>query len=370
MRRLSLLFIAPITAALAVLAVACNNPTSRLPTTPSPPGFAGLQISGPSSIAPGQSAQYTALVSLQDGTTKSSSPATALRWTAGNSLLQVNAAGVATAGQQLGDATILAIIGGGGNSGFGTKEVVVVPDGTYRMVGIVSEVGDPDIRVPGARVTVSPGSLVTTTDFEGRYRLYGVPANATVQVTKEGYLPSSESVQLSAHATRDFSLDLTGTRLSLNGPYTLVIDISGRCSNAGPLSPALQRRSYEAVLTQVGATVEVTLTEPRFRLNTIGGGGRFGGRVDAGGASFLLPDYDPYYYPYYAPSYYPGIAERLSDGSFLVIQGSAVTTGSAAGLSGEMDGSLSNWDSRFPRGDLSPRASCVSATARFTLTPR
>lgn len=369
MRRLSFI-IAPAAAAFVGLAVACNSPTSSLPTTPSPPGFAGLQISGPGSIAPGQAAQYTALISLQDGTTKSSSPGTPLRWSAGSSLLQVNAAGIVTAGQQLGDATILAVIGGGGNSGFATKEVVVVPDGTYRMVGIVSEGGDPASRVANARVTVSPGSLVTTTDFEGRYRLYGVPANATVQVTKEGYLPSSESVQLSAHSTRDFSLDLTGPRLSLNGPHTLVIDISGKCSGNGPLLPALQRRSYEAVLTQLGAAVEVTLTEPRFRLNTIGGGNRFAGRVDATGATFLLPDYDSYYYPYYAPSYYPGIAERLSDGSFLVIQGAAVTTGSAAGLSGEMAGTFSNWDSRFPRGGLSPLTSCASSNARFSLTPR
>ena len=369
MRRLWLLVFAPTAAVLAGLAVAaCNDPVSRLPTLPSPPGISGLQISGPDSIAPGQTVQYNAVIRFADGTVKVSSPGTALQWVA-TPLLQVKSAGLVTAGQLRGDAAIAVTTGGGAARIVATRELVVVPDGTYRMVGIVSDAGDSASRVANARVTVSPGSLATTTDFEGRYRLYGVPANATIQVTKDGYLPFSESVQLSAHSTRDFSLDFTGPRLSLNGPYTLVIDFTGRCSS-GPLSPALQRRSYDAVLNQSGSTVEVTLTEPRFRLNTIGGGNKFSGRVEATGATFLLPYYDPYYYLYYAPSYYPGIAERLNDGSFLIIQGSTVTTGSAAGLSGEMAGSLANWDSRFPRGNSGPLTSCASSNARFTLTPR
>ena len=369
MRRLSYVVGTLALAGLAGLIAACSEPTSRSPTTPSPPGVLSMVIIGPSTIAPGQSAQFTVEIRMADGTTKIPSPGTAVQWSTSGPLLQVNAAGLATVGQLRGDVTITAAVGTGNNRRQATKEVVILPSGTFRMVGFVSEAGFSTVPVASARVEVTPGSLVATTSFDGTYRLYGVPPDANVQVTKSGYFPFTQAIQLTAHSTRNFPLALSGTRLSLAGPYTLTMDLAGVCSSSRPLPVALQRRTYDAVLTQNGASAEVVLTEPRFRLNSLGQGNRFSGRVDSTGATFALPSFDAYYYPYYG-STYPSIAERLADGTILVAQGTAVTTGSAAGLSGNMDAGFYNWDSRFPASNSTVLGFCVSQAARFTLTPR
>ena len=53
------------------------------------------------------------------------------------------------------------------------KEVIVVPSGTYRLTGVVSEVGFPTSPVRDARVDVASSSNgpSTTTGDDGRYRL-------------------------------------------------------------------------------------------------------------------------------------------------------------------------------------------------------
>jgi hypothetical protein len=65
--------------------------------------------------------------------------------------------------------------------------------------------------------------------------------------------------------------------------------------------------------------------------------------------------------------YYPDVVERLSDGTILLVAGSVRTTGTAAGLFGQLDGELSHY-SAFPNGAL--LGTCVSKLHRFALTPR
>jgi hypothetical protein len=224
----------------------------------------------------------------------------------------------------------------------------------------------------GARVEVVGGTPVvaTTTDPDGRYRLYGVPRIADIRVTRDGYGPYVQSVQLVEHATQNFQLALSGTRLDLAGPYTLAIDAA--CATSTPVPADLRHRIYPASMTQSGSTLEVVLEEPsRFRINAARRGDRFTGRVDAAGATFSLGDN---FYPYYGPSYdpltYPTIVERLSNGTFLGMDGTARTTGSRRGLSGNLQGFLLQYDSTFPSIPLRLLGSCYSTTHRFTLTPR
>ena len=220
------------------------------------------------------------------------------------------------------------------------------------------------MAVSAARLTVSPGSLSTVTDFSGGYTLYGVPADAVITVTKSGYAELSQAIRLASHATQNFRLVITGQRVMLAGNYTLTIDIAGSCSSAFPLSPALQRRTYDAVMAQNGSELAVTLTENRFKTNSFGYGNRFTGRAGTAGASFYLGPFDLYYY------YYPNVAERLPDGTVLVPSGEATTTGSAAGLSGTLKGSIYLWDATFPLHNSAGLGYCNSATTQFTLTPR
>ena len=140
-----------------------------------------------------------------------------------------------------------------------------------------------------------------------------------------------------------------------------------------PAPPPCLRISSTAgttpVVTQNGPVLDVTLTEPIFRINSTSRGNRFSGRAGAAGAIFTLESYYSYYYSYYGPIGYPNVAERLSNGTFLVVDGLAVTTGSAAGLSGQMSGGFANFDSRFPTSAFF-LGGCFSSSLQFTLTPR
>lgn len=368
MRRQSLIAGTLIVIVLAGLIAACNNPVSVLPTTPPSPTVSAVQVIGPDTLAPGQSAQFTALSRLSDGTTKAPASGTFVQWTASGGL-QVSPSGVVTAPQQAGEGFVTAAIGTGSARRQSTRQIVIVPDGTYRVVGAVTEADFPAVPIIGARVEAFPGSIAATTDANGQYRLYGVPASATMTVTKAGYATLSQSVQLTAHVTRHFLLALVGPRLVLAGPYTLTLDATGNCGGSRPLASSLQRRTYDATLTQVGPDVTVSLTEARFRTNTRGFGNRFFGRADGAGATFYLAPFDAYYY-YYDPTYHPSVAERLSDSSILTPYGSAVTSGSAAGLSGTMNGGLQLWDARFPAFNTNILSFCSSTAIHFALTPR
>jgi len=358
--------------ALLALVVACDKHASGTPTSPSTPTtglptVSSLEINGPASMAPGQSAQFTAIAHLSNSV---STEPTTVRWISSPSdFLRVDQSGYATAGPINGGAAVTADITVAGTSGGvlrASKSVIVLPDGTFRMVGLVTDAEFSSAPVAGALVEVTPGSLSATTDSDGFYRIYGVPPNAEVRVTANGYQPLVQALGLTSHARQDFGLTLSGARLNLSGTYTLAIDVDDGCPGSTPLAPDLQHRRYDAVLTQSGLTLDVMLTEPRFRL-TGGRGNRFRGRVDGSGASFSLGYYDPG--DWGLDPTYPDVAERLPNGTFLIVSGTAVTTGSAAGLSGTLDlGGLSNFDSRYPEGAFE-LGSC-GGKHRFTLTPR
>lgn len=102
MRRLSFITGNLIVVVLAGLIVACNNPVSVIPTTPLTPSVSAVLIVGPDTLAPGQSAQFTAQVRLSDGTTKLPAAGTVVQWSASGGL-QVSPLGVVSAPQQVGE---------------------------------------------------------------------------------------------------------------------------------------------------------------------------------------------------------------------------------------------------------------------------
>jgi hypothetical protein len=354
--------------AIAALIVACEDPVTRLPARPSPLALAGIEISGPDRVAPGAATQFTALIRLADGTKKAASADTRVQWTTSDGqLLRVDASGLVTAQQRMGDATLSASVArGGGASGTfqSAKEVTVLPDGTFRVVGTVRDAELPTLTVFGARVEVTPGPLTTTTGFDGRYTLYGVPADAELRITRDGYEPSVQHLQLTANATRDFQLTPTnGPRPTPSGPFTLAVDITGTCTG---LPPDLQHRRYEAVITLNGTTLEVKLTEPRFKLSG-GQGNRFFGRLDATGATFFLSSYFSYYYYYYSD-----LAEQLPDGTVLEIWGQVTMRATTAGMSGQLSpyGGINHWDSGFPTNARYLGGCATQSAIVLTLTPR
>jgi hypothetical protein len=324
-----------------------------------------LSISGPASLTPGQSVQFSATLHFSDGSTKTATSDPNLRWRSSNTaVLQVSSAGLVTATDVRGEAILRA--DWTQPSRTGSKEIVVLPDGTFRLVGGITEQEIPTAVIAGARVEAFPGGAVATTTAGGQYRLYGVPADATIRVTADGYVPAERRVQLTSHAVQNIDLTLSGSRLVLAGRYTLTVDVSGACGGQRPLPADLQHRVYEALVAQTGGSVTVTLTEPRFKLNASGQGNRFTGWASASGVTFNLQPYSSYYY--YTGASYPSVAERLADGTHFVPAGAVVATGSPMILSGPLvNAYLSQWNSTFPGGSL--LADC-SAPAQLTLTRR
>ena len=347
------------------LAATCGEPESRNPARPSAASLSSVEVSGPDSIAPGESAQYVASVRLNDGTRKTPTAESGLRWRSSNSMIRVESAtGLATAISATGESFLTAMVG----TRQATKEVIIVPAGTFRLVGRVMDEEYPTAPVPGARIEVLPGGASTLSDNDGRFRLYGVPPDAELQITATGYSPSVQPVQLVKHTTRDFRIAATGPRPNLAGAYELSIDVTGSCS---ALPEDLQHRRYQAAISQDGVTLDVRLTEPRFRIDSGPRGDRFFGEARPGGALFDLPNdfYD--YYGFYTFGY-PNVVERLSDGTFLVISGRVVTTGSAAGLSGMLTEGygLLRYGSKFPSVAQYLGGCDLKSAIQFTFSPR
>jgi hypothetical protein len=117
-----------------------------------------------------------------------------------------------------------------------------------------------------------------------------------------------------------------------------------------PLAEELRRRSYQAVVTQAGSRLEVTVTGPPLASD------RFSGNLTLTGANFLI---DWGYYDIHSQ-----LTERLEDGAYLTIWGNATTSSSPSGLSGPFSGGLEH----FTYPPWTGRGSCAGAT--FSLTRR
>lgn len=352
----------------AGLLVACDNPESRNPLSPSTPRITGVELIGPTTLAPGQSAAYSVRTRLSDGTQKTAAPNT-VRWNYDSQFILIDASGLATAQEKTGDTLIRATVQGVNSPT--SREVTIQPAGTFRVVGRVFDADSPSTPIPGARVEATPGPIVTTTDANGQYKLYGVSADPTIRVSLSGYANIEMNLQLTGNVLQDFRLSATGERLSLNGNYTLEIDASA-CTGSRPLQSSLRIRQYDAAVTTTGLDVTVVLTEPRFKKNRIGLGDRFTGRISGPRVTFTLRDID-YYYPYYGPEGYPDVVEELSDSSVYVPAGTVVAAGTPAQVSGIMGNFsfLSHWSSNYPNWPRNFLGSCSSSSSiRFTLSSR
>lgn len=357
--------------ALAGLMTACDKgpvPTpiprpNQGPNTNPQPSVTKVELNGPASVAPGESVHFTAKLYLSDGSSRDGN--SEVKWTSTNTaVLRVDSAGLVT-GVRTGEARIMIRWNNTVNA---WKDVIAVPAGTFRMIGAVTEDIVPPTPIVGAQVDVVDGStaiLSATTDWDGRYRLYGVPADSEIRITRSGYQPFLRAVQLTGHTTRDFQLALANQRPDISGTYSLTLG-GGGCSGSPQLAEELRQRTYTAVLTQNGPRVDVVLSGPAFAVNKIKKGNAFSGFVDPGGVTFKIAEGAFYYYYYYGPEYYPDVVERLANSTLLVVTGTAKVAVTANGLSGTLDGSLVNYRDGFPQV-VNTLGSCWSRTFPFTL---
>jgi hypothetical protein len=344
---------------LAAILVACDkSPTapSQLNTTPNnpPPQPAGpatflrIELTGPAAVPPNDSAQYKAEAVYSDGSRRDVSGEASWR-TGAQAVLTISAAGLAT-GRAVGETWITASWSGRSVT---KNEVIVVPAGTYRVMGSVLDSG---VLVPDAEVRVmsGPSQGLNTRTASGAYRLYGVAGDSELRVTKNGYEEARRRIIVSNHERVDFTLTLSNPREDIAGTYTLKVTAADACRSMLPAE--LWSRSYDAVITQTGPRLQVKLQGATFYRSGSTLADHFSGTIEPGRAVFQISG--SYYYYYY---YLPSIVEQIP-GFLFSFSGTAVVTSSPTGKSGKLSGAFVSLDS-----NVRPKARCNSTDHQFEL---
>jgi hypothetical protein len=352
--------------ACAILAMAAAlSGCSRSSTTPVSPfgpstAIVGLKISGPSTIAPGSTAQFSAVATHFNG---SSEDVTAtVQWRSSDtSILTISATGL-TSGIHPGEVSVTAT-----QNAFGTvtQRIVVTPTGTFRLDGRVSWLGR---AVEGASVQVTAGTgagLTTLTDFAGSYRLYGVAGNVELTVSKALYALNRQTASIAGNTTLNFEMVTAAPAPNLAGTYTLQITADPGCATGGPqtLPDSGRVRRYTATI-EGSANLNVRLSGANFLPQQnlmLGQKNLMFGYVTPDGAMLDVNHLDYYYGIGYPP---PDLGEILPDGDVYCPSGSITVSAIGANLVGALDGTIRVRG--LPSGDVVGQCTSAHHTVMFT----
>ena len=362
MRRLLLAAIGTV-----LVVMACDNKSGPPPPPPPVPTVKALTINGRARVAPGETEQYEAIAQFTDGTTQVYT--SRVQWFGGNSFVASLANNGLLTARTAGEIFI--------SANFGvirsTLNVMVIPAGTFRLTGTVSE---SNLPVAAATVKVTSGvgaGLSGTTDSLGQYRIYGVSGPIEVEVSRPGYTTVTRSFNVHTDDLLDVpDFAQTNAPPSVAGTYTLTISIADGCSvypRNAQFPAEAKTRSYTAVVTQNGPHLAVALSGANFIIQG-GKGNAFEGRVEPNQITFSLHSAGTYaYYYFYYGVGTPDLAERLSTSDGLSFLGTASTKQTPAGLVGELNGTAMLFSATITPPP-SVRMQCVSAHHPFSLTPQ
>jgi hypothetical protein len=281
-------------------------------------------------VDPGGSAQLTANLIRGAGSVENVSDR--VQWSSTDiNVLGVNPTGLATAAEH-GEVTVRANY----ENRTATAKIMVIPVGTFRLDGRITEGGFP---VPGVALTVVEGvgrGQAASTSENGTYALYGVAGPVALRATKAGYRERTETLEVGAHRSLDFEITLAAPRLDLRGTYDLTFEVQ---SCAGKLPSEARLRTYQASVRQDDQNLTVQLSGGDF-IVVDNRGDRFEGtlRPDNLVVFSIGEDFFPYYYYYTTPR--PGFVERLTDTESLVVIGTVTAKGSPAAISGTLMGTI------------------------------
>jgi len=354
--------------AFAAVLIACGDS----PTSPPPAGggqstpslaVSRIEIAGPNDMAPNSTQQFRATAYYSDASSRDVTNEAV--WFSSQFGIVTVTQGLATSGPTLGQTNIRASVSGA----FDDLEVMVIPPGTFRVTGVVTESAANGYRVADARVEAATptGAVSTTTLFNGEYRLYGVAGSTEIRVTKTGYQPLVRPVNVTEHNRIDLELGPEPTRPKLAGSYTLTITADEACRSQLP--DDVMSRTYSAVITQSGPRLTVKLQGGTFanELSVVRDG--FSGSVETGRPQFTLQDFYLDEVCFSGPSHdcfvVGDVVEDLGSGRFFNPTGKVAATESGSTISGALDGTI------YVRGSQAGRygvaASCKSSAHRFTL---
>ena len=353
-------------ASLGLVLAATITSCDKSPAAPTPaqtPTATRLEISGPRAIVPGVPTQFTATVHMSDGTSRDVTTSTSWRIMPVYGRMDVSAPGVLTA-RENGFADLSAAY----SDLTSTREVIAVPEGTFRLTGIVTDVTPPAGPVNGARVT--GGSLSASTGSDGRYVLLGVAGDIELRVTKDRYRPLAQRVVVTDHQTLNVDLQIDGQLADVSGSYTLTIAAADTCSTALP--EEAMSRTYSAIVKQVGPEVSIEVGGARFA--KVAGGWRTANVIrfawvwpdnvqfSLGGADCFDPDF------YYPICQGPEVVEELAPTRFYLPSGFVGLSISPTTLSGKLDGEIGIYSRSAFSEPFSRETSCRSSRHRFTFS--
>ena len=351
----------------AILAACGDSPTSPPPAgggqPPPSPAISRIEIAGPNDMAPNSTQQFRATAYYSDASSRDVT--NDALWLSTPLGIVTVARGLATSGPTLGHTNIRASIPGA----FADIEVMVIPPGTFRVSGVVTEAAANGYTVADARVEAATptGVVSTTTLFNGEYRLYGVAGSTEIRVTKTGYQPLVRSVNVGGHSRIDLELGPETTRPKLAGTYTLTITADEACRSQLP--DDVMSRTYSAVITQNGPRLTVALQGGTFANEQSVVRDRFSGSVETGRPEFVLQDFYNDGLCFSGPSHecwiVGDVIEELGSEKFFNPTGKVIATESGSTISGPLDGTI------YVRGSQAGRygvaASCKSSSHQFTL---
>jgi len=211
--------------------VSCERPS------PGPSHLDSFRLTGPAEIAPGSTASFNAIL---DKVTTLKDVSEQSEWTSSNPSALSVAAGLAAA-HLAGETLVTARLDGQETD---PAVVIVVPAGTYRLRGTVTLLTNTATVIPFARVEVPAVGLATTADALGRFVFYGVPPNAELHATRDGYAPAVTTVHLFDH----LGVARVTMRPMLEGTFTLSIRPAGTCREVPPVPADLLQRTYTVAL--------------------------------------------------------------------------------------------------------------------------
>jgi hypothetical protein len=249
---------------LAVVIGACGDP----PTAPgsgsgsgSGKSLRGIRISGPASLTPGATGQFTAAADYSDGSTEDVTATVAWRSSNGSVLaISLGTRGVATA-RNRGESVVTAISGLTTSPGF---QVLVLEPGTFKMAGRVTESGGPLVRPATVEVIEGVGTgLKAQTSFNGSgsYALYGVAGNIRLRVSAPGYVSTTRETVVGNHdAVSDFELVSEVPPVDIRGKWTTTLSASAECSER--LADDARVRVFDTTVLQAGTQLSLTMENP------------------------------------------------------------------------------------------------------------
>jgi hypothetical protein len=305
---------------------ACEGPAGPSPTL-------NLEVTVPRSIAPGATVQLSATVVYSDGRRRDVT--TAAVWTSLNtSILTVASSGLAT-GHAMGDTRLHVnyqeTIRGVLHIDSASQDVIVIPSGTFKLIGSISSPLMPQpLSGVAIELTAEDGQVMSMLTDTAGFRFYGVSGRVRLRVSQRFHQPYDETIDVTDHLHHDVRLALTDPGVNIAGTYTLTITASDSCKSALP--PDARIRSYTAVVNQRGPLVDVSLRDATFFNNA----NRFFGSFDATGRPGLSLEENPEG----VESLGAEVIEQLDAASLFTPIGLIVLQVSADRLEGPLDGRL------------------------------